>query len=72
MWNLEEVRSGDVDLAASGKILAEVGVCETTQGEGRRGDTGSTLADAEESCAKEMRNQGEAESWTPGEENVWR
>lgn len=57
MWNLEEVRSGDVDLAASGKILAEVGVCETTQGEGRRGDTGGTLADAEESCAKEMKNQ---------------
>lgn len=46
-----------MDLAASGKILAEVGVCETTQGEGRHGDTGGTLADAEESCAKEMKNQ---------------
>lgn len=44
------------------KIMAEVGVYETTQGEGKQHDTWGTLTDDNESCAKEMKNQGATES----------
>ena len=49
-----------------GKILAEEGVRETTQGEGKPDDPGGTQTEGHEACAKETKNREEENQGCPG------
>lgn len=53
----------------SGKTVAQEGVWEPTQGEGKQDDTRGTLTDDRESCAKGLKSQGGTESQMPGDQH---
>lgn len=49
-----------------GNVLAEEGVLETTQREGRPDDPGGTQTEGHEACAKEMKNGEKQNQGCPG------